>query len=246
MTTALQSLLKYLSSRGSKNPSNHTLSNQKEFIDTSLFVVTIGTSNNAFIELESCLSKLGVRSFSLQKNYQNHSKLKALSHAAKIKYQEDSTPKLPRKNFYWEQIFETKRNAFNGLSGLSSMNFASEVLDFYSNTHNCKIIYLKETTEHWHRPVFENIFQLEQKGINQEQLNHLFSPQLKLIKGLTSQYHVKDDSAQENSQRIYDEHFQKVKTDLLNYPSFEFSGKEDFAMLSDFLSQKSQKKVFGM
>ncbi len=247
MTAAFQSILKYLGSRGFKTTSNHPNSDHKAFIDPSLFVITIGSNNSeTFLELEDCLSKLGVRSFSLHKSYKNHSKLKAISHAAKIKYQEDSIPKLPRKNFYWEQIFETKRNVFNGFSGLASMNFAPEVLDFYSNTHNCKIIYLKECSENWHRPIFEKIFQLEQKGMNQEQLNHLFAPQLGLIKNLTSQYHVKGDSARENSQRIYDEHLQNIRADLVNYSSFEFSGKEDFAILSAFLAQKSQKKVFGM
>ena len=246
MATALQSILKYLGLRNFMTSPNHTLSNHKESIDSSLFVITIGINHNAILELESCLSKLGVRSFSLQMHCKEHSKLKALSHAAKIKYQEDDTPKLPRNNFYWDQIFETKRNAFNGFSGLAAMNFATEVVDFYSNTHNCKIIYLKESTKHWHRPVFENIFQLEKKGINQEQLNHLFSPQFELIKDLTSQFNAKGESAKGNSQNIYDDHLQKVRTDLNKYPSIEFSGKEDFSMLSDFLAQKSQKKLFGM
>jgi len=245
MTTSIKSILKNVGSNIFDIEPIKNTSHIDESVTKDFFIIGIGLDRKCNLLLDSSLKRLGIDTFSLEKNIRNKSKIKAMSHAAKIKYsQMDKTTLMPKKDFYWEQIFETKKKKFNGFIGMSAMNFCVDLINYYQKTHECRVIFMNENTQHWHRPVFDNLYNLENLGLAKDELDYLLYPQIELIRQLTSNYNSDIDATKKRSQNAFEASLMDLKKQIPSHLILNYKPAYGIAPLSQFLGIK-RKRVFG-
>ena len=246
MTTAFRSILKIVGLNVLDIAPEVNNKDRSEDASKDLFVIGIGLEQKSNLILETHLKALGISSFSLAKNAHDKSKVKALAHAAKIKYSPDEASLLmPQKDFYWDQIFETRQKMYNAILGLSAINFCTDLIQYYSQTHECRVIFINENTQHWHRLVFNNLYNLENIGFAKDELDYLLYPQIEIVRQMTSNYHSDIKGAKKESQNAFDASLRNLKNQIPSEMIFEYNLSDGIKPLSQFLGIKPQRKVFG-
>jgi len=246
MTTSIKSILKSVGSNiFNIEPVQSVFPTNAEGTVKDYFIIGIGLDRKSNMILENSLKSLGINTFSLEKNTQSKSKIRAMVHAGMIKYsQNDETPLIPKKDFYWDQIFETRKKKFNGFIGISAMNFCIDLLNYYQETHECRVIFMNESTQHWHRPVFDNLYNLENIGLAKDELDYLLYPQIEMIRQLTSNYNKDIEATKKRSQNAFQGFLSDLKNQIPSQLILEYKTTDGLAPLSQFLGIK-KKSVFG-
>ncbi len=246
MTTAFKSILRNVGfDIFNIEPTPSTAATASE-TSKDFFIIGIGLNRTSNYLLQNHLNGLGIKSFMVSKNFHNKSKIKAMAHAGKIKFSENETHlMMPRKDFYWDQIFETRKKKFNGFIGLPAMNFCTDLLDYYKKTHECRVIFLNENVSHWHRPVFENLYSLENLGFAKDDLDYLLYPQIELVRQMTANYKSDIEAAKKQSQNAFENAIANLKNQIPSELIFEYNLSDGIAPLSQFLGIKEKKNVFG-
>lgn len=246
MTTAFKSILKNVGFNIFNIESNSSPTGTVADTSNNYFIIGIGLNRNSNFLLQNHLNGLGINSFMVSKNFQNKSKIKAIAHAGKIKFSKKETHlMMPRKDFYWDQIFETRKNKFNGFIGLPAMNFCIDLLNYYKSTHECRVIFLNENVEHWHRPLFENLYNLENLGLAKDELDYLLYPQIELVRQMTSNYNKDIEATKKRSKNAFEKALTNLKNQIPKEMIFEYNLSDGIAPLRQFLGIKQQKNVFG-